>query len=313
MSSKEFNGFSIVVKSHYHSIMRDDSTSTECSDSRGKKSEFMDLTTAIDYLHNLLEDKNKKGIKIQEIENKTFFSKKGGIDPVKTIVLVNNFADGRIEDRKLREVLVEFKRGNFHFNKAFKDKATHSVATAAVVIAPVVEPVVIAPVVEPVVVEPVVVEPVVAAPVVAAPVVAEPVVAEPVVTDSQVKGISIIISNGIYGYVSAGRTTIPDMKNIFIETDGIDLFSIISSVIENRNSSISMLSNDKLKAFDLRVLSHIATSLRTLEEVGLCYLEEKDFEILNKGITISEFEKKSEIFQKEMKELSSSISTEFRF
>ena len=60
MSSKEFNGFSIVVKSHYHSIMRDDSTSTECSDSRGKKSEFMDLTTAIDYLHNLLEDKNKK-------------------------------------------------------------------------------------------------------------------------------------------------------------------------------------------------------------------------------------------------------------
>lgn len=43
MSSKEFNGMSIVKKSHYHSIMRDESTSTECSDSRGKKHEFMSL------------------------------------------------------------------------------------------------------------------------------------------------------------------------------------------------------------------------------------------------------------------------------
>lgn len=311
MSSKEFNGMSIVKKAHYHSIQRDDSTNTECSDSRGKNPEFMSLTAAIAFLHNLLEDKNKKGIKIQEIENKTFFSKKGGIDPVKTIVLVNNFAEGRIEDRKLREVLVEFKRGNFYFNKAFKDRIDLPVVTQAIVttiekVEAITPPVEVVATIQKVEVTAPIIEEVVT-------IIEKVDVTAPVVKEVSKKGISIIISNGIYGYLSAGETTIPDMKTIFIETDGTDLFSIISSLIENRNASIKMLSNEKLKAFDLRVLSHIATSLRTLEEVGLCYLPEEDFDILNNGITISEFENKSKIFQEEMKELSSSISTEFRF
>jgi hypothetical protein len=319
MSSREFNGFTIVKKAHYHSIMRDESIITE-GDSRGKNPEFMSLTAAIAFLHNLLEDKNKKGIKIQEIENKTFFSKKGGIDPVKTMVLVNNFGEGRIEDRKLREVLVEFKRGNFRFNKAFKDVIPYIAAQVVVeeVIAPVVTQVIVEEVVAPVATQVVVEE--VIAPVatqvvveeVIAPVAAQ-VVVEEVIVPVAVNGISIIISDSVYGYVSVSNTFLPGMKTIFIETDGTDLFPIISSVIENRNASIKMLSNENMKAFDLRVLTHIATSLRTLEEVGLCYLPEEDFEILNKGITISEFEKKSEIFQEEMKELSSSILSEFRF